>query len=253
MTVERSLASRLRDARAVTVLSGAGMSAESGIPTFRSGVDALWRGRRPETLATPNAFAHDPLLVWRWYGERLAHLRACRPNPGHTALVRIAALVPHLTIVTQNVDGLHRAAGSTRVIELHGDIRRARCTACGMRRTDHVDAAIAGTIPRCVCGAMLRPDVVWFGEMLPDGAIEEASAAAAGADVFFVAGTSAVVYPAAGLVPIAREAGAFVVEVNPEPTDASSLCDLIVRTPAGVLLPQHAAELEALVARDQAG
>jgi NAD-dependent deacetylase len=210
------------------------MSAESGIPTFRSGAGALWRDYRPEQLATPEAFANDPALVWEWYRGRIDALEAAAPNAGHVALVRIAAAVPAFSVITQNVDGLHAIAGSADVIELHGNIRRTQCTGCGAvddyRRSDRA-------VPLCSCGAMLRPGVVWFGEPLPSIAMERAHKAAARADVFFVLGTSAVVYPAAGFVDVAKEAGAFVVEVNPERTDASARCDLSVRAKTGEFLP----------------
>ncbi len=210
------------------------MSAESGIPTFRSGATALWRDHRPEQLATPEAFASDPALVWEWYRARIEALQNAEPNAGHVALVRIAAAVPAFSVITQNVDGLHAIAGSPHVIELHGDIRRTRCIGCGAvdayRRSDRA-------IPRCGCGAMLRPDVVWFGEALPADALERAHAAAASAEVFFVAGTSAVVFPAAGLVDVAKDGGAFVVEINPEETDASARCDVSMRAKSGEFLP----------------
>jgi NAD-dependent protein deacetylase/lipoamidase len=228
------------------VLSGAGMSAESGIPTFRSGPGALWRKHRPETLATPEAFARDPELVWQWYGERIDRLDDVRPNAGHEALVRIEGLMPSFTIVTQNVDGLHHEAGSRDVIELHGSIRRARCIACGAIDTTYARARPREPgVPWCACGAMLRPDVVWFGEALPAVAIERAASVAAAADVFLVAGTSAVVYPAAGLITVAKDAGAFVVEINPEATEASAACDIAVRAPVGQFLPLVADALAA--------
>jgi len=219
------------------------MSAESGIPTFRSGANALWRDRRPEQLATPEAFASDPALVWEWYRARIEALEAARPNAGHAALVRIASALPAFTVITQNVDGLHAIAGSNDVIELHGDIRRTRCVRCGAveawRRSDLA-------VPVCRCGSALRPDVVWFGEALPIDALERARVAAIESQVFVVAGTSAVVFPAAGLVDVAKESGAFVVEVNPERTDASSRCDMSVRAKSGEFLPLVADALESM-------
>jgi len=210
------------------------MSAESGLATFRSGPDAMWRDLDPMTLATPEAFARDPVLVWEWYRERLTRAAGAQPNLGHAALASLAGIIPDFIIITQNVDSLHTLAGSRDVIELHGNIRRARCTACGERTA----APLAGTLPpRCACGGMLRPDVVWFGEALPRGALERACEAAARAAVFIVAGTSAVVYPAAGLVDVAKQGGAFVVEINPEQTPATARCDLSVRAPTGVFLP----------------
>ncbi len=202
--------------------------------TFRSGTQALWRDYRPEDLATPAAFARDPKLVWEWYRERLQRAAGVQPNPGHYALAAIAQAVARFTVITQNVDGLHERAGSLDVIELHGNVRRARCMRCGARTA----APLQGDLPpSCECGAMLRPDIVWFGEALPDGAYERAHEAAAAAEVFIVAGTSAVVHPAAGLVAVAKAAGAFVVEVNPEETPATPLCDICVRATSGTFLP----------------
>lgn len=219
------------------------MSAESGIPTFRSGSGALWRTFRPEQLATPEAFARDPHLVWEWYASRTAALDAARPNAGHVALARIAEALAGFTVITQNVDGLHFAAGSKDVIELHGNIRRARCVRC--RATVPTPSVTAGgTLPHCSCGGLLRPDVVWFGEALPAGAFERAEALAVQSEVFIVAGTSAVVYPAASLVRVARSAGSFV-EINPEETDASGLCDASVRARTGEFLPLVASALDA--------
>src|SRR5271166_1849892 len=229
-----SLAERLRAAGRVVALSGAGMSAESGLPTFRSSTGALWRNHDPMTLATPQAFARDPVLVWEWYRERLRAHRTAKPNPGHSALAEIARRVPSFVMVTQNVDGLHAEAGSDDVIELHGNLRRARCVRCERKVPTPLDGELP---PHCACGGLLRPDVVWFGEDLPPGAFQRAYKAAAQAEVFIVAGTSAIVYPAAGLVEVAKRAGAFVAEVNPEETRATSLCDLSVRAPSGVFLP----------------
>jgi NAD-dependent deacetylase len=228
------LADQLRGARRAAALSGAGMSAESGLPTFRSSSGALWRNHDPMSLATPEAFERDPVLVWEWYQERLRAHQSARPNPGHIALSRLEEHLPSFVMVTQNVDGLHADAGSQNVIELHGNLRRARCVRCG----DKVPTPLDGSLPPlCPCGGVLRPDVVWFGEDLPPGAFQRAYEAAAEAQVFIVAGTSAIVYPAAGLVEIAKRAGAFVVEVNPDETPATALCDLSVHAPSGVFLP----------------
>lgn len=217
-------------ATSVVVLTGAGMSAESGLPTFRSGSGALWNDHRPEDLATPQAFARDPMLVSTWYRERRVRAAAARPNAGHVALAHMAREVPSLTIITQNVDGLHDEAGSGDVVELHGSIRWSCCTACH----DRSPGSLEGPLPdRCACGGLLRPAVVWFGEALPQAAWARAERAARAADVFIVAGTSAAVYPAAGLVHIAKRAGAYIAEVNPERTEASAVCDLVVRAPAG--------------------
>lgn len=234
------LASKLKEARAAAVLSGAGMSAESGIPTFRSGPDALWHNIRPEEIATPLAFARDPRFVWQWYRERLQTACDAKPNPGHYALVSFARGIPDFTVITQNVDGLHTAAGSRGVIELHGNVGRARCVGCGSVAPAPTHGALP---PRCECGALLRPDVVWFGEFLPDGVMEAASDAVRRSDVFIVLGTSAQVYPAAGLVDEAQATGSFVAEVNPETTPATDFCDLSVRAKTGEFLPLVAQRL----------
>jgi NAD-dependent deacetylase len=230
----KTVAERMRVAQRAAALSGAGMSVESGLPTFRSGSRALWRNHDPMTLATPEAFARDPALVWEWYRERLRAHGAAQPNPGHVALAELERRVPSFTLITQNVDGLHVRAGSHDVIELHGDVRTSRCVRCGERVPTPIDGE---TPPQCACGGMLRPNVVWFGEALPPGAYERAYEAAAASEVFIVAGTSAIVFPAAGLVDVARHAGAFVVEVNPDETPATSSCDLSVRAPSGEFLP----------------
>jgi NAD-dependent deacetylase len=203
----------LAEAGAVVALTGAGISKDSGLPTFREAQSGLWARYRPEDLATPEAFARQPDLVWRWYAWRRELVAQARPNPGHDALAAMQRLVPSFTLVTQNVDGLHRRAGSTGVLELHGDITRIRCSACHT-----VHELYGGGEPPCcdACGAFLRPDVVWFGEMLPERALAQAAAAAAECDVLLSIGTSGLVYPAAGLVTIAARAGALVVFVNPD-------------------------------------
>ncbi|HME82468.1 MAG TPA: NAD-dependent deacylase [Candidatus Eremiobacteraceae bacterium] len=229
----QGVAARLRLAARAAALSGAGMSVESGLPTFRSGTRALWRDRDPMSLATPEAFARDPALVWEWYRERLRAHSAAAPNPGHLALAQLEHRIPSFCVITQNVDGLHLRAGSKDVIELHGDVRTSRCASCARS----VDTPLEGPVPpHCECGGLLRPNVVWFGEALPPGAYERAREAAANAEVFIVAGTSAIVYPAAGLVDVARENGAFVVEVNPDETPATARCDVSVRAPSGAFL-----------------
>jgi NAD-dependent deacetylase len=231
------LAERVATAERVVALTGAGVSAESGLATFR-GEEGLWRRFRPEELATPEAFAADPETVWQWYGWRFERVAAAEPNPGHRALVRFAALFPSFILVTQNVDDLHRRAGSADVIELHGTIMRARCTRC--ERSEPMAAALArspAAPPACPCGGTLRPGVVWFGEPLPAAALARATAAAAAADLFVSAGTSARVFPAAGLIERARRGGACVIEVNPEATAFSSLAHLRLAAPAGEALP----------------
>jgi NAD-dependent deacetylase len=221
----------------VAALTGAGISAESGVPTFR-GEKGLWRQYHPEELATLNAFARDPKLVWEWYDWRRGLIGACQPNAAHHALADMEAKLASFTLITQNVDGLHHMAGSQRVLELHGNIWRMRCTHEG---TTHVDRTtpLSDLPPHCThCGGLLRPDVVWFGEHLPADVLEAAFAAAAACDVMLVIGTSAVVQPAATLPLIARENKAAIVEVNPQATPLSDFADLILRRPAAQALPQ---------------
>jgi NAD-dependent deacetylase len=226
----------IRDARTVAVLTGAGISAESGVPTFR-GPGGLWRQFRPEQLATPEAFARDPLLIWEWYDWRRGKLAQAQPNAGHLALAALERAKRQFTLVTQNVDGLHERAGSRNVVKIHGDLWMLRCTGCGSEREDR-SVPLRELPPRCHCGALMRPGVVWFGEPLPGEAWERAQRAARDADLFLVVGTSAVVYPAAGLVPLAKACGARVIECNMEETPFSAELDKSFRGAAGELLPQ---------------
>ncbi|HEX8201965.1 MAG TPA: NAD-dependent deacylase [Isosphaeraceae bacterium] len=217
----------------VAVLTGAGVSAESGIPTFR-GLGGLWRGRDPMSLATPEAFAATPELVWEFYNWRREIVARAEPNPAHLALAELARRVGRLTLVTQNVDRLHQRAGSRDVIELHGNLGEVLCSAC-RRRSDRTGDALP-PLPRCqACGGLLRPAVVWFGEALPADELARASAAVRAADVLLVVGTSAVVYPAAGLIALARGP---VIEVNLEPTAASARVAIALFGKAGEILPR---------------
>lgn len=226
--------------RHVAVMTGAGISAESGLKTFRD-AGGLWEGHRPEDVATPEAFARDPLLVWRFYNARRAAMRQARPNPGHLALVELAGLVGRFTLVTQNVDRLHRRAGSDGAIELHGNLEDVACTRC--HATTHRPDDDLPERPTCdACGGLLRPAVVWFGEPLPQSAVITAQAAAEECDVFLVIGTSSLVYPAAGLAHVARSCGACVIEVNLARTGQAE-ADIGVYGPAGQTLPAIAAEL----------
>jgi NAD-dependent deacetylase len=226
----------LREASSVVVLTGAGISAESGIPTFR-GAGGLWRQFRAEELATPQAFARDPRLVWEWYDWRRGLIAQAEPNPGHRALAELESRIPRFTLITQNVDGLHDRAGSRNLLKVHGDIWEVRCQACGRQRRDD-RVPLPELPPRCECGGIERPGVVWFGEPLPSDVWDRAERAARQAQVFIVAGTSAVVYPAAGLAPLARAAGAKLIEVNLEETPFSEEVDCSLRGRAGELLPQ---------------
>jgi NAD-dependent deacetylase len=219
----------------IAVLTGAGVSAESGIPTFRSN-GGFWRNNRFQDLATPHGFARDPKFVWQWYEERRRGIAAARPNAGHEALARMEQRTPEFTLITQNVDGLHEAAGSKNVIRLHGDIWTLRCTKCGHERVDR--GALTELPPYCECGGMLRPGVVWFGEDLPPGAMEGAGEAVRQAEVLIVAGTSAQVYPAASLIPLALRSGATVIEINPEETDFSGGVTIALRGSSAGILPR---------------
>jgi NAD-dependent deacetylase len=226
----------LQDASSIAVLTGAGVSAESGIPTFR-GQGGLWRQYRPEDLATPQAFARDPKLIWEWYDWRRGLIARAEPNPGHIALAEIERRARTFTLITQNVDDLHERAGSRNVLHVHGSIWTVRCLACHAESTDK-RAPLPEIPPRCECGGLLRPGVVWFGEALPPRVWASAERAARAADLFLVVGTSAVVYPAAGLAQIAKASGARVVEVNPAATPLSGEIDETLEGPSGELLPQ---------------
>jgi NAD-dependent deacetylase len=233
-------AEALRHATKVAVLTGAGVSAESGVPTFRAS-DGLWEGHRIEDVATPSGFRSDPRLVWQFYNARRANVKTVRPNPGHYALAAMEERWgENFTLATQNVDGLHRAAGSRRVLEVHGSLYRTRCTGCEVIEDRGLDPL--GDDPRCPsCGRLLRPDIVWFHEALPEDTWWQAQRAAGACDVFLVVGTSAVVYPAAGLVSLSkrgRSPGATVIEVNLAPTEASALADVGLYGKSGVLLPE---------------
>jgi NAD-dependent deacetylase len=245
---ERKAGTILRTATKVLVLTGAGISAESGVPTFR-GPGGLWNNFRPEDLATPEAFARDPRLVWEWYGWRRAKVGACAPNAGHLALARWMLARSGVTLVTQNVDGLHEAAArqvnpanpsAAMPIRLHGSIARVRCTRCSLSSDDPqpVDATSIDTLPRCSsCGSLLRPDVVWFGESLPVDPLLLAEQAAESADACLVVGTAGAVYPAAGFVFGVERRGKPVIVVDPGPTAFDEVADCKVTGPAGSVLP----------------
>lgn len=236
------VAAALRGSRHTLVLTGSGISAESGIPTFRDAQTGLWSRFRPEDLATPEAFERDPARVWQWYESRRERVMQAKPNAGHLAIAALERLLPRLTLVTQNVDGLHQRAGSSRVLEFHGNLLRNRCS----RENRIVESVASGgaTPPRCPgCGAFVRPDVVWFGEAIPHAILIQSEAAAGSCDVFLSVGTSSVVEPAASLARLAHAAGAIVVEVNPQDTPLSPDADIVIREPAGTALPAIAAAL----------
>ncbi len=226
---------RIAEATRVVAFTGAGISVESGIPTFR-GPGGLWRNYDAQQLATVAAFRLDPKLVWEWYDSRRQNMAAAQPNAGHFALAEFDRRVPEFTLITQNIDGLHDRAGSTGIVKLHGDIWTLCCVQCNRERED-LRVPLPDLPPFCGCGGMLRPAVVWFGEHLPPGVWSKAEFAASRAQVFLSIGTSAVVYPAAGLIDVARESGATIVEINPQETGYSNSVDYMLRGPAGEVLP----------------
>ena len=233
------LVARLRIAQRVTVLTGAGISAESGVPTFRDAQIGLWSRYRPEDLATPQAFLRNPRLVWEWYTWRRELVAQAEPNPGHLALAEMEQRVPVFTLITQNVDGLHQRAGSGKrfpVIELHGNIQRSKCFS--ENRPVESWEENGEVPPRCpYCGDLVRPDVVWFGEALPEEALQSAWEAARSCEIFFSIGTSALVQPAASMPYAALQAGAVLVEVNLTPTPLSERAHFILAGQSGLVLP----------------
>ncbi len=249
VSIPESLVTTLQNARGIAVLTGSGISAESGVPTFRDAQTGLWARYNPEELATPEAFMRDPRLVWEWYSWRRKLVEQAAPNPGHQALAALENLVPGVVLITQNVDGLHRRAGSQNVTELHGNIMRSKCSVEEVvvePREDDMDVP-----PSCRnCGAFLRPDVVWFGEALPVPEFEEALEAARGCDLFFSIGTSGLVQPAASLALDALRNGALIVEINPNETPLSRYAEYLLRGRAGEVLP---ALMETAFGRDLEG
>ncbi len=229
------LRSKITDAESLVVLTGAGISADSGVPTFR-GQDGLWRHHRAEDLATPEAFKRDPRLVWEWYNWRRESLATKQPNAAHEAVTQLERRCARFWLITQNVDGLHRAAGSTKLSEIHGNIWTVRCTECGQVQGNR-DVPIA-ILPACTrCRGLLRPHIVWFGESLDPGELTRCETALRSCDVLLVIGTSGVVHPAAGFASLAKEAGAFVAEVNLDRTPHTSLVDISLQGRAKDVVP----------------
>jgi NAD-dependent protein deacetylase/lipoamidase len=243
-----TLVERLKNTNNVCVLTGAGVSKESGVPTFRE-ADGLWKKFRPEELANVEAFINNPELVWEWYSWRRDLMSNVKPNAGHYALVDLEKYFKKFNLVTQNVDNLHIESGSENVIELHGNIQRNKCYDCGVTfEKDDLDATFTfrkGHLPRCpkCITGLLRPDVVWFGEMLPEAAINKAWVESENCEVFLSVGTSSVVYPAAALPQQAKASGAFLVEINPTPTELSSIADIAIQAPSGEILPEIVSRL----------
>jgi len=236
--ISEELRARFHEAKNVLVLTGAGVSAESGVPTFRGGGNtAVWKGMPFELISSAGMLQRDLPAVWEWFNYRRCLLEKLKPNPAHVAIAQWQDRFKKFTLVTQNIDGLHQAAGARDVIELHGSIWRAQCFACGARH-DVRELRFGDGVPACFhCGGHLRPDVVLFGEMLPTGAYENAALHSQDCELCFVVGTSAVVYPAALIPEVARSAGAYLVEVNPERTPLSDLCDEVLTGKAGEILP----------------
>ncbi len=240
VTIPDALVTALRDAHHICVLTGAGISAESGVPTFRDAQEGLWSDYDPMQLATPEGFASDPKLVGDWYRWRREQVATVDPNPAHLGLAAMQELVTRLTLVTQNVDGLHQRAGSRGVIEFHGNIFVDRCFV----ENCVIETPIPGDIPRCPsCGAPVRPGVVWFGEAIPEDALNLSFVAASQCDVFMSIGTSSLIYPAAGLVDLARDNGAITVEINPDPTRQGF--EFVLENKAGTAIPKLVNSLSA--------
>ncbi len=232
--LDEAFLDKLSEAKRIVFFTGAGISAESGIPTFR-GKDGIWNKLRPEELANFNAFMRNPQMVWEWYNHRKKIVHEAKPNAGHLAIAEMQNLLENVTVVTQNIDNLHRRAGSKSIYELHGNIERNYCINCRTFYKEELD--FSGGVPKCKCGGLIRPDVVWFGEFLPEDQFLGGEEAARNCDMFFVVGTSAVVYPAAGLVYTAKKSGAFIVEVNIEETEVSAICDKSFFGESGKILP----------------
>lgn len=235
ISIPKEIKQRILNAKRVVVITGAGISAESGVPTFR-GKDGLWETYRPEDLATPWAFERDPGLVWRWYDWRRGIIARAKPNQGHKVIAEMERYYTDFTLITQNVDGLHRKAGNEKIIEIHGNLWRVRCT-----EEDKVfyleEVPLHEIPPRCTCGALVRPDVVWFGESLEPLLIQEARRALNSCDLLFVVGTSGIVQPVASFPSIAKRSGAFLIEINIDSTPISAIADISFRGKSGEILP----------------
>jgi NAD-dependent deacetylase len=226
----------LKGCKALAVSTGAGISKESGIPTFRDAQEGLWANYNPEELATPQGFLNNPELVWRWYEERRAKISEKKPNPGHYAIVDLEKAFPNFTLITQNIDNLHRVAGSQNIVEFHGNIFKLKCF-----DNEHPIGELPDDDripPRCHCGSMIRPDVVWYGEVPSEDSFRRAGTALENCDVLLVVGTSGLVYPAAAFPTHAKQAGAFVIEVNPEPSAITPIADIFLQGPSGEVLPK---------------
>jgi len=233
--IDKSLIGALRNAESIVFFTGAGISSESGIATFR-GKEGLWNKFKPEELANFDAFIRNPALVWEWYNYRRKIVHEAKPNPAHLTIAEMQNHFKDVTVVTQNVDNLHRRAGSKKIFELHGNIERNFCINCKKFHNEELDFSVG--VPKCECGGLIRPDVVWFGEYLPEDQFLGGEKAAINSDIFFVVGTSAVVYPAAGLVYTAKASSATIVEINIEETEISASVNYSYFGKAGEILPK---------------
>jgi NAD-dependent deacetylase len=235
MDIPKELIDKVLKAKKIVFFTGAGISAESGIPVFR-GKDGIWNKLKPEELANFNSFLKNPELVWEWYQHRKKVVAESGPNAGHKAIVEMENYFPDVRVITQNIDNMHKRAGSKTVYELHGNIERNYCIKC--KRVYHDDVSFKGKIPRCECGGLIRPDVVWFGEYLPQDQFDASHKAAENADIFFIVGTSAIVYPAASLIYTAKESRAALIEVNVERTEVSGIVQFSLFGKSGEVLPE---------------
>jgi NAD-dependent deacetylase len=237
----KDFSERLETAENIVFFTGAGISAESGIPTFR-GKDGIWNKLNPRELANFNAFLENPRLVWEWYNHRKKIIHDSLPNKGHLAIAEFQNYFASVSVITQNIDNFHARAGSRTVYELHGSIERNYCIKCRTEYNTELD--FSSGVPECRCGGLIRPDVVWFGEYLPQDQFKKSEAASVGSDIFFIVGTTAIVYPAASLIFSAKENGAYLAEVNIEETEVSSICDQSFFEKAGTLLPTLIEEIK---------
>ncbi len=233
--ISKNTVNKIISSKSIVFFTGAGISAESGIPIFR-GKDGIWNKLKPEELANFNSFLKNPDMVWEWYNHRKKIIHESEPNKGHLAIAEFEKVLPEVTVVTQNIDNLHKRAGSNNIYELHGNIERNYCIDC--HKFYNVEIELTDSAPRCECGGLIRPDVVWFGEYLPQEQFIASQKAAENSDVFFIVGTSAVVYPAASLIYTAKEKGAYLVEINIEPTEATGIMNDSLFGKAGDVLPK---------------
>jgi NAD-dependent deacetylase len=241
MKLDQFFLKYLLQSDSLVFFTGAGISAESGIPTFR-GKNGIWNKLKPEELANFDAFLRNPQLVWEWYNHRKRIIHESEPNPGHLAIAEMEKIFPGVTVITQNIDNLHRRAGSRNIFELHGNIERNYCIKCKNIFSEEPD--FSKGVPQCTCGGLIRPDVVWFGELLPEDQFSASESAARNCDLFFIVGTSGVVYPAASLITLAKQSGARLAEINIEKTEISGLADWSFFGEAGTILPEILNEIK---------